>query len=802
MTTPTSCSVFTRHLDQADYLFISSNRQWGSLPRIPERFPLTTVYYRSLLGCPPEKEIEWCYSVAQPGMFKGDLGFELVQVFQSDPSIGPLRINDQFAEEAFTVYDHPKVLIFRKTADYDPQKVRCHPGRGRTSRQVVRVTPKRASDRPPTLTLPEDALGRAAGGGTWSELFNTQALPIAIPSWVRSLWYLSLFVLGLLAYPFMRLGPAGLGRPRLPAGAHCRVAACWLTWSGWQARAACPSRGLTISLAAAADLAGRRAAGLPPAQRAAAGLAQNWRYFLVVEGALPGFLPLPACIRFGNPDLWHPWKGGEKPMDFSYFNAVLKSTTFPPYDPWYAGGYLNYYYYGFVLVGVLVKLLGIVPAVAYNLILPTPVCLIAMGAFSLGWNLSCAPHAGNGWGKKLQSLDSALAAALGMAVLGNLGIVRMIYQGYQRLAAPDGVSKAPGFIRVWSGRCTARCRLSPARRCPTAWATGTGSPAGPSRTPGDVEPITEFPFFTMLYADPHAHLLRLARHACWRWPLPYRLCWGAAAGKAGWGWVAGLLLGGLASARCARPTPGISTPTWRWASLPSRIPSWCYYEPGERGSVLLAGSFEKHAQDPGGACRRAWLGAALAPALPAFASWYAQAYSKVMLWKGSHTSITAYLMHWGLFLFLIVSWMVWETRDWMATTPLSALRKLQPYRAWIYIAALAALLLAVAGLVFLGRPHRLVGPAAGSLGRRLAACAPACRMPSASSVPGRHRPDADPDGGSDRPGGRYRAHEHRLQVLPAGLDAVLDQRRCCPGLAAAGFASLVARAGGSPGRLP
>ena len=58
-------------------------------------------------------------------------------------------------------------------------------------------------------------------------------------------------------------------------------------------------------------------------------------------------------------------------MDFSYFNAVLKSTTFPPYDPWFAGGYINYYYYGFVLVGMPVKLLGIIPTLAYNLILPT-----------------------------------------------------------------------------------------------------------------------------------------------------------------------------------------------------------------------------------------------------------------------------------------------------------------------------------------------------------------------------------------------------------------------------------------------
>ena len=45
---------FTSILDQADYIAISSSRQWGSLPRIPERFPMTTVYYRNLIGCPSE----------------------------------------------------------------------------------------------------------------------------------------------------------------------------------------------------------------------------------------------------------------------------------------------------------------------------------------------------------------------------------------------------------------------------------------------------------------------------------------------------------------------------------------------------------------------------------------------------------------------------------------------------------------------------------------------------------------------------------------------------------------------------
>ena len=45
-------------------------------------------------------------------MFQGSLRYDLVKIFQSNPTLGPLSLNDQFAEEAFTVYDHPKVLEF------------------------------------------------------------------------------------------------------------------------------------------------------------------------------------------------------------------------------------------------------------------------------------------------------------------------------------------------------------------------------------------------------------------------------------------------------------------------------------------------------------------------------------------------------------------------------------------------------------------------------------------------------------------------------------------------------------------
>jgi hypothetical protein len=108
--------------------------------------------------------IEYCYRVAVPGKFHGNLGFELVQVFDSNPTIGPLSLNDQFAEEAFTVYDHPKVLIFKKTADYDPKKVENILGAVDFS-QVIRLPPLKFESHPATLMLPEERWAAQQQGG-------------------------------------------------------------------------------------------------------------------------------------------------------------------------------------------------------------------------------------------------------------------------------------------------------------------------------------------------------------------------------------------------------------------------------------------------------------------------------------------------------------------------------------------------------------------------------------------------------------------------------------------------------------
>jgi 4-amino-4-deoxy-L-arabinose transferase-like glycosyltransferase len=124
--TPEKLVQLVGWLDQADYIFLASNRLYGSIPRLPERYPLTTTYYRAL--------------------FAGELGFELVADFTSYPAAGPFVFPDQEnpfplmtpdmapqgdllpvplppAEESFSVYDHPRVLIFRKSAGYSHRNV-------------------------------------------------------------------------------------------------------------------------------------------------------------------------------------------------------------------------------------------------------------------------------------------------------------------------------------------------------------------------------------------------------------------------------------------------------------------------------------------------------------------------------------------------------------------------------------------------------------------------------------------------------------------------------------------------------
>jgi uncharacterized membrane protein len=45
-------------------------------------------------------------------------------------------------------------------------------------------------------------------------------------------------------------------------------------------------------------------------------------------------------------------------MEFAFLNAVGRSATFPPVDPWLSGFAISYYYFGYVMTSVLARLSG------------------------------------------------------------------------------------------------------------------------------------------------------------------------------------------------------------------------------------------------------------------------------------------------------------------------------------------------------------------------------------------------------------------------------------------------------------
>ncbi len=75
--------------------------------------------------------------------------------------------------------------------------------------------------------------------------------------------------------------------------------------------------------------------------------------------------------------------GLEKFMDFGFINSILKTKYLPPTDMWFAGKPINYYWFGHLWTAIATKLSNIPPEVTYNLMIATILGLTLTSAFSI-----------------------------------------------------------------------------------------------------------------------------------------------------------------------------------------------------------------------------------------------------------------------------------------------------------------------------------------------------------------------------------------------------------------------------------
>ena len=189
------------------------------------------------------------------------------------------------------------------------------------------------------------------------------------------------------------------------------------------------------------------------------------RLFWGAEAVFVVTYALGVLLAGFAPDVWNT----EKPMDMAFITAINASDSFPPHDPWMSGETLNYYYLGHVALAWPIQLLGLRPDSGYLLSWGMLFALTSTAVYAFAGTLWAAARATFERPPRGGPVFAGLVAAALVAILGNLAGVRTW------LNATD----PPGDY-AW---------FEPSRVIP--------------------ETINEFPAFSFLLGDLHAHVLAL-----------------------------------------------------------------------------------------------------------------------------------------------------------------------------------------------------------------------------------------------------------------------------------------------------
>ena len=157
-------------------------------------------------------------------------------------------------------------------------------------------------------------------------------------------------------------------------------------------------------------------------------------------------------------------------MDMGFINALNSSSHFPPHDPWMSGETLNYYYFGHLVLAWPIKLLGIRPDSGYLLLWGVLMGLTATAVYAFAGTLWAAARTALGErAPRGGPVFAGIVAAALVTILGNLAGVR------SWVNATD-----PPKDYAW---------FDPSRVIPNT--------------------INEFPSFSFVLGDLHAHVIAL-----------------------------------------------------------------------------------------------------------------------------------------------------------------------------------------------------------------------------------------------------------------------------------------------------
>lgn len=215
-----------------------------------------------------------------------------------------------------------------------------------------------------------------------------------------------------------------------------------------------------------------------------------------------------AIVRAANPEVNYT----EKPMELGFINAIMQSPGFPPNDPWLSGYAISYYYFGYIMVAMLIHLSGTATSVAFNLAVAMWFALTAVAAYGIVYNLLAKR---TGQDEKSGPGRAVLWSLLGptfILIVSNLsGFLDILHaRGFFWKAGADGQLQS----NFWTWLNIRDINVAPIQpfswmpqRGGWLWWMGSRVVQDFSATGATQEVIDEFPFFSYLLADLHPHVL-------------------------------------------------------------------------------------------------------------------------------------------------------------------------------------------------------------------------------------------------------------------------------------------------------
>jgi YYY domain-containing protein len=234
-------------------------------------------------------------------------------------------------------------------------------------------------------------------------------------------------------------------------------------------------------------------------------LKANWRLVITVEALFLVAFGMVAIYRAANPELY----SAEKPMELAFIDAILRSPTFPPHDPWLSGYAISYYYFGYVMTAMLARLTGIPGSMAHNLMTALIFGLSAVGAYGILYNLLAVA-------KRHKSQVTRSLAFLGPLFL----LLVTNFEGFLEVLHKRGLfwtfhADGTATSAFWQWLDIKELNVPPMQ--PLGWIPDRywwwwrASRVIQDRDllGNSIEIIDEFPFFSFLHADLHPHVLAL-----------------------------------------------------------------------------------------------------------------------------------------------------------------------------------------------------------------------------------------------------------------------------------------------------